>query len=762
MNRHLLSRAILFAVVMFCWAIPPTTLPAVEEERSPEKTETEIGQLEEAIQLLEDPEALEALSAKLKILLDARRKLIEEEKEEVAEPKEARPSLLTILESYKNQTVSSFEKFLIKTRDVPKIYDKARAYLSIEENREKVLSFLMEFSICLLSGIIIWWGFRIYTKRFVRRHHWGEPSTRAEKTRAAFVATAYKIYPWIGLYLFCYLFLLIYSISEDLKSIILYGLLLLVVYIFLKSFIKFLLSPADSGKRAIPVGDELAAYIYIWARRILLFTLWMYLLIIPSNILHWPAGAKLFAGIHKVGLVVMAAVILAQWKEGIEKKLHLGINEEDQRWKCALKNRFNYVTGKLYLLVIIYLGLVAAFFILGFPQGATFLLSSAVKTGIVLALTALLWFLWGIAFKKLFKVGSTLKEKYPRLEKQVNRYISILKRSGYVVIIVLAVLPVLDIWGLNVFDYMASNASLVQSLVHIFLIILAAVILTQVSSFLIMNLEEQAASRMYEARKTASIEVEKRVSTIGRIMRKVISITIITLTVMLVFAELGFDIKPILAGAGIIGLAVGFGAQNLVRDVISGLFLIAENRIRVNDVAIINGTGGLVEQVNLRTTVLRGLDGTIHVFPNGAIESLSNMTHEFSYYLFDIGVAYKEDTDRVVEVLKEVGEDMQQDDDFKDAIIEPLDILGVDQFADSAVVIKARIKTLPIRQWAVGREMNRRIKKRFDEVGIEIPFPHMSVYFGEASKAFGLKMEGLKENREELKQLVREVIQEKN
>jgi len=221
--------------------------------------------------------------------------------------------------------------------------------------------------------------------------------------------------------------------------------------------------------------------------------------------------------------------------------------------------------------------------------------------------------------------------------------------------------------------------------------------------------------------------------------------------------EVGLDIGPILAGAGVLGLAVGFGAQNLVRDVMSGLFMLIENQIRVNDVAVINGTGGQVEEINLRTTVLRGLDGTVHVFPHGAITSLSNMTREYSFYVFDTGVAYKEDTDRVVEVLQEIADELRQDEMYRSDILAPLEILGVDRFADSAVIIKSRLKTAPIRQWAVGREMNRRIKKKFDEVGIEIPFTNRSLYFGEASRPFRIDNQG---DREALKEAVREVLQE--
>ncbi len=257
---------------------------------------------------------------------------------------------------------------------------------------------------------------------------------------------------------------------------------------------------------------------------------------------------------------------------------------------------------------------------------------------------------------------------------------------------------------------------------------------------------------------TPAIELEKRAATIGGIIRRTMKLVVWAVAAMMALKELAFDITPILAGAGLLSLAVGFGAQNLVRDVIAGLFMLIENQISVNDVAIINGTGGLVQEINLRTTVLRGLDGTVHVFPNGAIASLSNMTREFSYYVFDVGVAYKEDTDRVVAVLRDVAEELRRTDEYGPMILEPLDVLGVDQFADSAVVIKVRIKTMPMRQWQVGREMNRRIKKRFDAEKIEIPFPHRSLYVGEASAPFRLQIDA--STREELKTLVREVLTE--
>lgn len=277
---------------------------------------------------------------------------------------------------------------------------------------------------------------------------------------------------------------------------------------------------------------------------------------------------------------------------------------------------------------------------------------------------------------------------------------------------------------------------------RVVLILLAVYIGAKVASRMVRGLRQRTVVVMKRHAGGSEEELEKRAATVGGIIRKTIAVVLYTVGIVMALREVGFDIGPILAGAGVVGLAVGFGAQNLVRDAITGVLMLIENQVRVNDVAIINGTGGLVEEINLRTTVLRSLDGTVHIFPNGSISSLSNMTREYSYYVFETGVAYKEDTDRVTSVLEEVAEEMAREEPYSSAILAPLEVLGVDKFADSAVIIKSRLKTQPIKQWMVGREMNRRIKKKFDEVGIEIPFPHMSVYFGEASKAFKFERAG--------------------
>lgn len=238
----------------------------------------------------------------------------------------------------------------------------------------------------------------------------------------------------------------------------------------------------------------------------------------------------------------------------------------------------------------------------------------------------------------------------------------------------------------------------------------------------------------------SSLESRKRIETIVRLLKQAGLLAIWITFFLIMLREIGVEVGPLLASAGIVGLAIGFGAQNLVRDVISGFFIILENQIRVGDVAVINGTGGLVEAINFRTTVLRDLAGIVHFFPNGTITTLSNMTTEWSAYVFDIGVAYKENTDEVTKVIREVADSMMADEKMKHLILEPPEIFGVDKLDNSAVIIKGRIKTLPIQQWTVGREFLRRIKLSFDERNIEIPFPHSTLYFGEDSKPFDVKL----------------------
>ena len=249
------------------------------------------------------------------------------------------------------------------------------------------------------------------------------------------------------------------------------------------------------------------------------------------------------------------------------------------------------------------------------------------------------------------------------------------------------------------------------------LIVLLAWLLIHVVALVVRRIEAEVGTE------TAIdvIERAKRARTLGTLIQNTVYTLVTTIATLMILREIGVDITPILTGAGIVGLAVGFGAQSLVKDIISGFFVILENQIRVGDVANIDGTGGLVERITLRTIILRDETGAVHVIPNGSIQRLSNLTKDFSFYVTSITVAYREDTDRVTQVLVGVADAMLEEHAFAPFMLGPLEVLGVDRFGDAGVDIKVRLKTVPIKQWVVGREFLRRVKRAFDDQGIETP-----------------------------------------
>jgi small-conductance mechanosensitive channel len=253
------------------------------------------------------------------------------------------------------------------------------------------------------------------------------------------------------------------------------------------------------------------------------------------------------------------------------------------------------------------------------------------------------------------------------------------------------------------------------------------IVIILVAAYLVIRIGSASASRfereMSQGTGLDIIERTKRAQTLGRLLQKTLSIVVFGIAALMVLRELDIDITPVLTGAGIVGLAVGFGAQTLVRDIISGFFLILEDQVRVGDVAVVNGQGGLVEEVNLRTIVLRDETGTVHVFPNGEVKTLANMSKDFSYYVITVTVPFTEDPDRVGATMREAAASLMQDPEYKPHILEPLDVLGVDALESGTLTVKARIKTVPLKQWFVGRELRKRIVRLFVARGIQVPFP---------------------------------------
>lgn len=260
-------------------------------------------------------------------------------------------------------------------------------------------------------------------------------------------------------------------------------------------------------------------------------------------------------------------------------------------------------------------------------------------------------------------------------------------------------------------------------------ILIALIILAQMSRWVVSWLEKFVP----EKDPLLASEAKKRAQTLGNVLRHALLIVLFFIAILMILGELGIQLGPLLATAGIGALAIGFGAQSLVKDVINGFFIILENQYRIGDAIEVAGVSGLVESVSLRKTVLRDLEGSVHTIPNGEIKIVSNLSKEWSRSVLDLGISYSENIDQVIGLLTEIGIELGSEEPYKSAILEPLKILGVERFGESQLVIRMMVKTVPLKQWDVGRELRRRIKKRFDEKGIQIPLSNRVLLWGDTA-----------------------------
>ena len=273
-------------------------------------------------------------------------------------------------------------------------------------------------------------------------------------------------------------------------------------------------------------------------------------------------------------------------------------------------------------------------------------------------------------------------------------------------------------------------AWLTTSGIKILGILIALFILSQMSRWIVTWMERFVP----EKDSLQAAEAKKTVHTLGNTLRHALLFFLTFIALLMILGELGIQLGPLLATAGIGALAIGFGAQSLVKDVISGFFILLENQYRIGDVIEVAGVSGLVESVSLRRTVLRDLEGKVHTIPNGEIKVVSNLSKGWARSVLDVNISYRENVDQVIDLLSQVGKELVAEEPYKSAILEPLQILGVERFGESHLTIRILVKTAPLKQWEVGRELRRRIKYRFDEKGIQIPFPYRILLQEEAEK----------------------------
>jgi small-conductance mechanosensitive channel len=490
---------------------------------------------------------------------------------------------------------------------------------------------------------------------------------------------------------------------------------------------RVLFSPASAHLRLIQVGDETAAYITVWVRRIAVVAISGYAM--AEAMLLFGLPWSVYDAIMRVDLLIVSlflVILILQNRGAVADALRapeLAEGETPDRTRRILRVLRDRLADIWHLLAILWLFAAWGVWALEIRDGFERLLKVSALTFVIVGLAKLADVLVRRAIATGFRIGPDMARRYPGLEARANRYLPVLKGSASGLIAIIALLFLLEAWGLDSFSWFGRGqlgARLLGSLVSIALTIAVAVTVWEIANAAIQR-HLNKLSRDAQAARSA------RVRTLLPMLRTVLSGAIVVFVALNILTEIGVNVAPLIAGAGVVGLAIGFGSQTLVRDVITGAFLLFEDAVAVGDVVQLGGLSGVVEQLSIRSIKLRAQDGSVHIIPFGAVTTVTNMTRDFGFAVLDVNVAYGEETDRVVEVLKEIASEVRQDAKFGPMIRDDLEVLGVERLADSGVLIRSRIKTEPAARWAVGREFNRRIKQRFDKLGIEIPYPHQKL-----------------------------------
>ena len=376
------------------------------------------------------------------------------------------------------------------------------------------------------------------------------------------------------------------------------------------------------------------------------------------------------------------------------------------------------------------LAAVMALDVLGYRYAARFIwLNGLEALSILLGSRLVLLFLLVYGAQRLVRAlyGPGGRWHDPAREQAAGRSLSVFRFVRQLLLSAIALLLILELWGVSVWR-VASSPLGAQVLTRGLVVLATAGVVLAVlrgSNALAEYILRPRLTEHGEAR-----ELGRKLRTLTPLVQTILKAVVLFVAALVLLEQINIRTGPLLAGLGLFGIAVGLASQSLIKDVINGLFILFEDSISVGDVVTVRGTGGVVEKMTLRVVVLRDLEGNVHVVPNSTIDLVTNRTKVFSRYLLDIAVAYREDVDAVIDVLKEVDADMRRDARYGGDMLEPIEIMGLDRFADSAVYVRARLKTRPGMQWRVGREFNRRTKKEFDARGIEIPFPHRTLYWG--------------------------------
>ncbi|WP_395016332.1 mechanosensitive ion channel domain-containing protein [Dongia sp.] len=731
---------ILAALVLvgLCWLLPvlqaaAQTIPGVTPPVASKQTTAD---LENLIKTLDDPKARDVLKKQLQLMLQAQRG--SQDEGQVVEERGLGARLLATI-SHQVESVSNTLVNLVEAiADMPQRAREAAYLLADPQRRAYWMDVVIDLVGVLATAFIAAWGAR----RLLIGVHGRLARQHPERwlTRLLFLPLIFllEVLPTLAFAVASSVAAPVFQPNPDATRIISAIVIAQLATMLTAVISSSLLAARAPGLRLFRMSDESAVYAQVWVRRLSVVAFYGYAITQLAEVIGVdPALREVIARLWGLLLAAMSLIVVLQNRAAVARRIAGGpltdpVNPAptdepmatplpDAEQASGTTQRFKLFRRQLakfwHILAIAYI--VANYLVWSFQiaGGFAFLLRATVLTAILFVVVRLADRALRQVFDRSFALPEDVKRLLPGLEVRANRYLPVLKKTVLVALYVVGAFALLQVWGLDMIGWLSTGSGrpAMAAAFKIVIIILLAGLLSELVN---MAIEHYLRDTDAQGRR---IYHSGRMRTLLPLLRNAFRITLGVLVLMVVLSEIGLDIAPLLAAAGVVGLAVGFGAQTLVKDIITGVFILLEDTIAVGDVVDLGGHAGVVEGMTIRTIRLRDGAGAVHTVPFGAVTIVQNMTKDFSYATFDIKVDYREDPDKVIAMLKQVGGEIEKEPQFRYGLLGTTEIIGLDTLGDNGYIIKARIKTRAMSQWDVMRAFNLRLKRAFDEEGMLFP-----------------------------------------
>ncbi|HZH47248.1 MAG TPA: mechanosensitive ion channel domain-containing protein [Roseococcus sp.] len=479
-------------------------------------------------------------------------------------------------------------------------------------------------------------------------------------------------------------------------------------------------APARTHLRLLRCDDETAAYATLWIRRLALTLVGFYALSELALLFGLPWAAN--QAIWRLGLLalsILGAILVLQNRVAVARLLAappLAEGDAPDSARRFLRAARDRLAMGWHVLVILWLLAAWTIWALRLPGGFERLISASLATLALIVIGKLVDEGLRRGLARLFTISPEMAKRYPGLEPRANRYLPALRGALSFGVLLVVLVLLLEAWGLGALAWFGTGRWGGRAVSAVMVVLTTAAL-----SLAIWEAANAAIARHLAALPEHGQAAQSaRVRTLLPMLRTALGIVLVLVVGLTLLAEVGINVAPLLAGAGVVGLAVGFGSQTLVRDVITGIFLLFEDAVAVGDTVTVGGLTGTVEQLSIRSIRLRAVDGSIHIVPFSSVTTVTNQTRDFGYAVVDLALDYAEDTDQAVRMLRAVGEELRDDEAWAPQLLAPLEVMGVDRMTDQGVIVRVRVMTPPARSWAVGRELNRRIKQHCDALDIRL------------------------------------------